>query len=541
LLRNDRFKKGAISFESPEIKFKLDENGKPLEAYVKERKDAHMLVEDFMLLANRMVAQQIMDFHRTGHPKIPFVYRVHDLPDMEKVNNFANFAARLGYPMKIKSVDSVYSAFNKLLKDVQGKNEQGVLQQLGIRTMAKAAYSTDNIGHFGLAFVDYTHFTSPIRRYADVLVHRIFEQFLNNSPIKYNAIKLEEVCKHISRKERTAMEAERESIKYKQAEYLQDKVGAVFEAFISGMTEFGVYAEIKQNYCEGMIRYENMYDNFVLLEDGFHIRSSERVYKMGDTVWVQIKRVDLSKRQIDLELLREEDAKAALAVSTVENNDSEIQPTVLEIKNNHSFEIDKFLDEVAIAYELSDIAKSSKEQKKEWFYAISETAVYTSSLVYLDFNPLPKKNQKYLAQTSIPENNFDKSKSPKSASLFETYFPEFNLNEVVHTYLSPFRTDSILSEKDSKVSLNLHKKWLKILNPKQIVSFSKDLLDYFIKNKLITEIQNLEIQSSGKNIVLSKGILKSGKIKIQIAFLSDLGLNISKDNKNKILSWLNLG
>jgi ribonuclease R len=536
ILRKARFKKGAINFESPEIRFKLDENGKPLEAYVKERKDAHMLIEDFMLLANKMVAKKIMDKIRAGGPQIPFVYRIHDLPDMEKVQNFANFASRLGYQMNIKNTESVYSAFNKLLKDSEGKNEQAVLQQLGIRTMAKAAYSTNNIGHFGLAFEDYAHFTSPIRRYADVLVHRNFELFLDDKTTKMNPAKLEELCKHISKKERNAMEAERESTKYKQAEYLQAHVGDSFEAFISGMTEFGVYGEIKQNFCEGLIRFENMYDNFILLEDGFHIKSASKTLRMGETIFVRIMRVDLNKRQVDMAMIAEADFKAEHSI--VENKSSEIEPElVLPVLPKHSSKgIELIFDKAAILFEQSNIHKLAKELQKEWYFSISETPDFKESLLILNLNPSEETGKSYLGQTHLPETGFDLKKWQKTLPYLEKYFEIYPFENIVDSYYCPFRSSTAeeLTEADLNLTLPLFKEWLKELSPKQIISFSPELEEYFISKELISGLVHLEIMIGKRKISASKGYLKNGRKKVAIVFLPGKDVTMSKENRDKL-------
>jgi ribonuclease R len=541
LLRKERFRKGAINFESPEVRFVLDENGKPLESYVKERKDAHMLVEDFMLLANRMVAFQIMEHFRKGAAKIPFVYRVHDFPDMEKVQNFANFANRLGYQVNVKNVESVYSAFNKLIKDSNGKNEQAVLQQLAIRTMAKAAYSTDNIGHYGLAFQDYTHFTSPIRRYADVLVHRIFEQFLNGEKNKYNPIKLEELCKHISKKERNAMDAERESVKYKQAEFLQDHIGEVFEAFITGMTEFGVYAEIKQNHCEGLIRYENMYENFVLLEDGFHIRSLDKVYKMGDVVYIRIKRVDLTKRQIDFQMI--EESAALLELSEKNSNQTVLDEVVLpKVTNESNNPISKIYDQLAIAFEKSDIKKYALKNSKEWYYSLSETDFCSDSIAILHFNPTAD-DKNYLAQLCLPENKIDQEKWNSIVSIINEQNGNGEAGRMVEFYFCPFRSsdESLLTELDLELSLPIFGEVLKEIKPKVILSFSPTLQQLFTANKAITNLEVFNIKQGAKNYLVEKGTIKIGKKKVTIAFLPDLGLNkINKNSLTQIWTWLNL-
>lgn len=303
-LRKERYKKGSISFESPEIRFKLDDEGVPVELYVKERKEAHMLVEDFMLLANRKVGEYI-DKPREGVDKIPFVYRVHDLPDMGKVQDFANFAKALGFPMKVNTPEEIAAAFNQLHEVAELKPELAILGPLAIRTMAKAVYTTDNIGHYGLGFEYYTHFTSPIRRYSDVLVHRLLEKNLNiNQPFRFNKEKLEEHCKHISRQERKATDAERQSIKYKQVEYMEKHVGEVFEGKVNGFSERGFFVELTTTMCEGMVAYDSMSEKFNLDESRLFIKGqrNDKVYKMGDTIQVKLIGTNLQKRQIDLEL-----------------------------------------------------------------------------------------------------------------------------------------------------------------------------------------------------------------------------------------------
>jgi len=303
-LKKERLKKGAFNFESQEIKFKLDAEGNPVSTFVKERKDAHMLVEDFMLLANRKVAEQIQLHWKNTQQRIPFVYRIHDAPNMEKVEDFLSFARYLGYPVKLKDESQIPKVLNKLMDESHGKKEEHVLQQMAIRTMAKAAYSTENIGHYGLAFSDYVHFTSPIRRYADVLIHRIFFDYLQKIPTKYKAEKLEELCKHISKKERHAMEAERESTKLMQAALLGKQLRATFNAVVVSIQEYGIFVEMIENHCEGLVRYESMYDLFEPAENKYFIRSSTRTIKLGEQVKVQIVKTDLELRQIDLRLIQ---------------------------------------------------------------------------------------------------------------------------------------------------------------------------------------------------------------------------------------------
>ena len=543
-LRKARFKKGAISFESPEVRFKLDESGKPLEAYVKERKDSNMLVEDFMLLANRRVGAQIQDLERNGGPRIPFVYRVHDLPDMEKVANYVGFAARLGYPMSIKSPEGVAHAYNKMLKASEGKNEQAILQSLAIRTMAKAAYTTENIGHYGLAFADYSHFTSPIRRYADVLVHRIFHEYLEGKKVKINQTKLEEICKHISKRERNAMDAERESIKYKQAEYLQSHVGEVFEGVLNHMTEFGCYIELKANYCEGMARYENMYDNFVLMEDGYHIRSQSKTYKMGDTVYVRIMRVDLSKRQVDLALIEESEAIAELAEGP-KAKEAEVKVEEIHVVNQPKHPkqrsaIDKIYDQIATTYEMSDLRKHTQKFDKEWAFALSETPEFKQSLVLLGFNPKADADETYLAQTHLPTETLDKTIWKKAIPFFNEYLSEYPLESIVETYFCPFRSqeEGQISKNDLEAILPVFHSWMKELQPKQILSFSGRLRDFFLLHNMLTAVEDIQLTSGKRNIRVVKGFMKVGRKKVRVAFLPSINTSMSKEVRAEMWTFV---
>ncbi len=300
-LRKAKFKNGAINFDAPEVKFKLDDEGKPIDVYVKERKDAHLLVEDFMLLANREVATYM--YKKKEGQEIPFVYRVHDLPEPEKVADFALFAAELGYPLKIDTPKQIAKSFNQLVKAAEEREELKMLLPLAIRTMSKATYQPENIGHYGLAFDNYTHFTSPIRRYSDVLVHRILYKNLEK-PNRTNLADLEMQCVHISKMERKAMEAERESIKYKQTEYLKDQVGAEFEGVISGMIERGLFVQITQNSCEGMVTFDRLEESFYL-EGRFKAigKRTGKIFKMGDTVKVKVLEVDMERKRVEMDLV----------------------------------------------------------------------------------------------------------------------------------------------------------------------------------------------------------------------------------------------
>lgn len=301
-LRDQRFKAGAISFESVETKFKLDENGKPIGIYIRERKDAHKLIEEYMLLANKKVAELIGK--KKGKDKLTFVYRSHDSPNETSLANFAQFAARFGYKINTNSDREVAHSLNHLMHDVEGKKEQNVLTQLAIRSMAKAIYTTSNPSHYGLGFDFYTHFTSPIRRYPDIMVHRLLTYYLeNNNSVNKEAY--EKMCLHVSQMEKKAADAERASIKYKQAEYLQDQIGEVFIGLISGVTEWGMYVEIEENKCEGMIRLRDMNDDFYELDEKNYAligKRNKKQFQLGDEVKVKVKSVDLAKRQIDFTL-----------------------------------------------------------------------------------------------------------------------------------------------------------------------------------------------------------------------------------------------
>ncbi|WP_316829727.1 ribonuclease R [Pedobacter aquatilis] len=304
ILRDRKFKNGAISFESTEVKFKLDENGKPIGVYVKERKDAHKLIEDYMLLANRKVAEFIATKLK-GKNKLTFVYRVHDSPNMESLNTFANFASRFGYKINTKSDKEIARSLNYLMADVEGKKEQNVLTSLAIRSMAKAIYTTKKTSHYGLAFEYYTHFTSPIRRYPDVMVHRLLQDYLAGGK-SADAEFYEVASVHSSAMEKRAAEAERASIKYKQAEYLEENVGKIYPGIITGVTEWGMYVEIEENKCEGMVRLREIADDFYVLDEKNYCiigQRKKKKYQLGDEVIIKVKKVDLAKRQIDFSLV----------------------------------------------------------------------------------------------------------------------------------------------------------------------------------------------------------------------------------------------
>ncbi len=313
-LRARRFRNGSINFETEEVRFRLDEHGVPVEVYVKERKEAHMLVEDFMLLANREVATYIHEKGRQTQ-EIPFVYRVHDEPDPVKVEEFARFAKELGFEIDTSSPQAIAKSYNRLAEEAEKNEVLRILEPIAIRTMAKAIYTTHNIGHYGLGFKFYTHFTSPIRRYADVLVHRILEENLGDKTLRVNQDKLEAQCRHISAMERRAMDAERESVKYKQVEYIENHIGETFEGVVSGIIESGFFVQLKENLCEGMVRFSSMNEPFEVEPGRLRAKSlhTGRIIKMGDVVEVKIVDADLARRQIEMVLAPTTRASTPLA------------------------------------------------------------------------------------------------------------------------------------------------------------------------------------------------------------------------------------
>ncbi len=297
-LRKERYKNGSIDFNTDEVQFKLDEKGKPIGLYVKERKDAHLLVEDFMLLANKEVAKFIKN--KGKQKEIPFVYRVHDLPDPDKLLDFAAFAKEFGVKLKLDTPRQVAASFTELSKRAEEDEVLKILIPLALRTMAKAIYTTDDIGHYGLGFEDYTHFTSPIRRYADVLVHRILEKNLTQI-YRMNKADLEAKCVHISEQERKAIGAERESVKYKQVEYISEYIGQEFDGVITGFIEKGMFVELLDSLVEGMVEFKTIGQFFVLDESKLKVtaKKSGKVIKIGDKVRVKVKSTDLVRRRVD--------------------------------------------------------------------------------------------------------------------------------------------------------------------------------------------------------------------------------------------------
>ena len=303
-LSAERFRKGAISFETQEVKFKLGPDGKPLGVYVKERRDAHKLIEEFMLLANKRVAEFVFGLKKTK-PRFTMVYRTHDAPDPDRLENFALFAQKFGHKLNLANPKKVSTELNKLSEEVVGKPEQNVIQGLAIRSMAKATYTTEPLGHFGLAFAHYSHFTSPIRRYPDMMAHRLLEHYLEGGK-NVPAEPVEEECKHSSAREKLAANAERASIKYKQVEYIGAHIGEQFTGVVSGLTERGIYVEIEENKCEGMIRLSDLPgDTYELDKENYRIvgRGSKRIIQFGDELQVIVTAANLLDRTIDMALV----------------------------------------------------------------------------------------------------------------------------------------------------------------------------------------------------------------------------------------------
>lgn len=306
-LRAKRFDNGAIAFDRHEVRFEIDEKGKPLSVYFKYAKDSNKLIEEFMLLANKTVAEFVGNIPKNKSAKT-FVYRIHDIPNTEKMENLSEFIRRFGYKIKVDGTKTnVSKAINHLLDEVSGKPEENLISTIAIRAMAKAIYSTVNIGHYGLAFEYYTHFTSPIRRYPDMMVHRLLTRYLDGGR-SVNKHLYEGKCEHSSEMEQLAANAERASIKYKQVEYMSDKLGQVFDAVISGITEWGVYAEINENKCEGMIPIRDLDDDFYEFDEKNYClrgRRKKRTYSLGDPLKIKVARANLERKQLDFALVEE--------------------------------------------------------------------------------------------------------------------------------------------------------------------------------------------------------------------------------------------
>lgn len=303
ILRKRRLKAGALNIQSEEMRFRLGEDGNPVEVVIKTSKDAHKLIEEFMLLANRKVATFVAS---PDNPKqsIPFVYRCHDLPDPEKLEVFKLFVRKFGHSLDLNNPNNISKNINELLEEIKNNTEFSLIQSMAVRSMAKASYETENIGHYGLAFKYYTHFTSPIRRYADLIVHRILQSKLDDE--KYPSKGLNDVCKRISRMERKAVEAERESTKYFQTLFVVDKVGQEFDGTVSGLAEFGLFVKMDENKCEGMIPINQLPNDRYTYDADRHCIigiKTKKEYNFGDKVRVRIYEVSPRKRQIDLEIV----------------------------------------------------------------------------------------------------------------------------------------------------------------------------------------------------------------------------------------------
>lgn len=303
-MREERAKAGSINFKSTEIKFKLDENSKPIEVFLKEQKESNMLIEDFMLLANKTVAAHIGKVKNKNQTPKTFVYRVHDEPSPEKLTNFSEFLGKIGYKINLTSKENISHSLNNLFKNVAGKAEERMIETIAVRAMAKAIYSTHNIGHYGLAFKYYTHFTSPIRRYPDLMVHRLLDLYSEGKP-SVNQTEYEEKCEHCSDMEKKAADAERESVKFKQMEFMADKVGQKFEGVVSGVSKWGIFVELELSHAEGLVRLEDLKDDFYYLdEDNYMVigHRTKTAYRLGDKVNVTIRNIDIARKQMDLTL-----------------------------------------------------------------------------------------------------------------------------------------------------------------------------------------------------------------------------------------------
>lgn len=296
-LRSERFKHGSIAFERDEVKFELNEKGEPIRIFIREYGASNQLIEEFMLLANKRVANLVGN----NKKKPVFVYRIHDKPNIEKLKSFAQFVKKFGYKIDISSDKGIANSLNKLLISVRGKQEQDLIENLALRAMAKAIYSTKNIGHYGLGFTHYTHFTSPIRRYPDMMVHRILSDFLEGK-INGEKKKYEQLCKHSSQMEQLAVEAERASVKYKQVEFMKNKIGETYDGIISGVTEWGIYVEVVENMCEGMIHLRNLKDDFYIYDEKNYCiigKYTKRKFQLGDPIKVKLINADIDKKQLD--------------------------------------------------------------------------------------------------------------------------------------------------------------------------------------------------------------------------------------------------
>ena len=304
-LREKRFAAGAINFDRYEVKFEIDEKGKPISVYFKESKDANKLVEEFMLLANRTVAEKVGRVPKNKKPKV-LPYRIHDLPDPEKLENLSQFIARFGYKVRTSGTKTdISKSINHLLDDIHGKKEENLIETVSIRAMQKARYSTHNIGHYGLAFDYYTHFTSPIRRFPDMMVHRLVTKYMDGGR-SVSESKYEDLCDHSSNMEQIAANAERASIKYKQVEFMSERLGQVYDGVISGVTEWGLYVELNENKCEGMVPIRDLDDDYYEFDEKNYClrgRRKNKIYSLGDAITIRVARANLEKKQLDFALI----------------------------------------------------------------------------------------------------------------------------------------------------------------------------------------------------------------------------------------------
>jgi ribonuclease R len=302
ILRKKRMSDGALEIHGSEIRFELDDNGFPVQVHKKTQKEANKLVEEYMLLANRKVGEFVGDTKRKT--SVPLIYRIHDKPDMEKVAQFAMFISKFGKTFSYKSEMDIAKNMNAIFEEFKGENEYAMIQQMAIKTMSKAVYETENIGHYGLGFRYYAHFTSPIRRYADLMVHRILLETIENRNKHHKG--LAETANHISLTERKASEAERASKKFFQAVFLQDKEGEVFAGNITGLTDWGMYVELEENFCEGMISLKSLKDDhYNFDQDNYIVQGAKygEKFNLGDRVHVRVSKVSVGRKQIDLELI----------------------------------------------------------------------------------------------------------------------------------------------------------------------------------------------------------------------------------------------
>ena len=314
-LRARRFEKGSIAFDRPEVRFELDKDGKPIAVHIKESKPTHQLIEEFMLLANRTVAERISDasrqditpaLHLKKRTPPTFVYRIHEAPDEEKLRSLSEFVARMGYKLRTEGgAEAVTQSLNKLLNDIKGKPEENMISMLAIRSMAKARYTTAHIGHYGLGFESYTHFTSPIRRYPDLMVHRLLTRYLIEGKESADVSSTEEQCDHASDMESVAANAERSSIKYKQVEYMIPRLGQTFTGVITGLADWGIYVELDENKCEGLVPARDLEDDYYEYDEtSFSLvgRHTGRRFRLGDQLEVTVAQADLARRQLDFAL-----------------------------------------------------------------------------------------------------------------------------------------------------------------------------------------------------------------------------------------------